>query len=89
MRRALAKAFRSEQVVVPLVDKDFAPDSLEGLPDDIRALARQQLVVLGGRESASAPARPPPVTTHAAEKVSPNCQICVIGIQRPGETDRS
>eukprot|EP01047_Picozoa_sp_COSAG01_P046686 COSAG01_NODE_4404_length_5060_cov_11.077202_2_plen_1099_part_01 len=45
VRVALAGALCAEhQVVIPIVDLDFCVDQLEGLPDDIRPLARQRLV---------------------------------------------
>eukprot|EP01047_Picozoa_sp_COSAG01_P065982 COSAG01_NODE_9018_length_2581_cov_4.675262_1_plen_692_part_01 len=44
-RMALGQVFAGgKQVVVPVVDQDFAVSELEGLPDDVRQLARQLLV---------------------------------------------
>ena len=41
---ALAALFMREQVLIPVVDLEFSTDQLEGLPDDIRSLARQLFV---------------------------------------------
>eukprot|EP01045_Picozoa_sp_COSAG04_P008324 COSAG04_NODE_458_length_14025_cov_349.233735_2_plen_799_part_00 len=67
MRQLLADVFRpgSRRIAMPVVGEDFNPEAFEGLPDDIRALARQQLVVLNGRESASATARIREFMDHA------------------------
>jgi hypothetical protein len=48
LRQLLAAAFHpdSRQIVVPVVDEPFSIDHFDGLPDEIRALARQQLVVM-------------------------------------------
>ena len=46
LRQLLAAVFRPDalRIVVPVVDEAFSLDHLDGLPDDLRALARQQLV---------------------------------------------
>ena len=49
MRQALATVFQGEQVVIPVVGSGFTMDSLEGLPDDIRSLARQLFVLVDWR----------------------------------------
>eukprot|EP01043_Picozoa_sp_COSAG02_P048071 COSAG02_NODE_4682_length_5102_cov_11.871277_1_plen_1610_part_10 len=49
MRLALAALFQGEQVVIPVVDSGFTMGALEGLPDDIRSLARQLFVVVDWR----------------------------------------
>eukprot|EP01043_Picozoa_sp_COSAG02_P039872 COSAG02_NODE_3181_length_7215_cov_30.624930_2_plen_1762_part_00 len=48
LRQLLARIFHpdSRLIVVPVVDAAFTVDHFDGLPDEIRALARQQLVVM-------------------------------------------
>eukprot|EP01045_Picozoa_sp_COSAG04_P007421 COSAG04_NODE_388_length_15249_cov_7.616502_4_plen_3423_part_00 len=54
IRQALADAFESEtQVVIPVVDENFDINHLDGLPDDIRSLARQRLVPMNWEDLAS------------------------------------
>eukprot|EP01046_Picozoa_sp_COSAG06_P043522 COSAG06_NODE_5712_length_3307_cov_113.406231_2_plen_770_part_00 len=56
LRQLLATVFQpeSQQIVVPVVDESFSVDHFDGLPDRIRALARQHLVVMSS-DSPSCP----------------------------------
>eukprot|EP01046_Picozoa_sp_COSAG06_P035393 COSAG06_NODE_3800_length_4892_cov_4.694763_2_plen_1138_part_01 len=56
LRLLLAKSFHpaSGQIVVPVVDTAFSVENFDGLPDEIRPLARQQLVVLDADRSEQA-----------------------------------